>query len=44
MSEKEARKALREFGSVMEMTLPTFADAGGDWLSSVEIAKSVWNL
>ena len=30
MSEEEARKALREFGSIMEMTLPTFADANGD--------------
>ena len=44
MSEEEAREALREFGSIMEMTLPTFADANGNWLSSVEIAKSAWNL
>ena len=44
MSEEEAREALREFGSIMEMTLPTFADARGDWLPSVEIAKSAWNL
>ena len=44
MSEEEAREALREFGSIMEMTLPTFADANGDWLPSVEIAKSAWNL
>ena len=44
MSEEEAREALREFGSIMEMTLPTFADANGNWLSSVEIAKSAWKL
>ena len=44
MSKEEAREALREFGSIMKMTLPTFADANGDWLSSVEIAKSAWDL
>ena len=44
MSEEEAREALREFGSVMKMTLPAFADANGDWLPSVAIAKSAWNL
>ena len=42
MSDEEAREALREFGSIMVMTPPTFADDEGEWLSSIEIANSVW--
>ena len=42
MSEEEARRELREFGELVEMTIPQFADRNGEWLSSIEIAKSVW--
>ena len=42
MSESEAAEALREFGAPIEMILPTFANASGEWLSSIDIAKSVW--
>jgi len=44
MSEREAEEALSEFGSVMRMTPPTFADDRGEWLSSIEIAKSAWSV
>ena len=44
MSAAEAKVALSEFGSIMGMTLPVFATEDGDWLSSVEIAKTAWNL
>ena len=42
ISEAEAKEALSEFGSVTEMTPPKLSDENGDWLSSIEIAKSVW--
>ena len=44
MSAAEAKVALSEFGSIMGMTLPVFATEDGDWLSSVEIAKTAWKL
>jgi hypothetical protein len=42
MGEAEAQAALAAFGSVRRMVLPTLADARGEWLSSVQIARSVW--
>jgi len=44
MSEEEAEEALSELGSAMRMTLPTFADDSGEWLSSIEIARSAWRM
>ena len=42
MSPEEAAKELSSFGEPMEMVLPKFADDRGEWLSSLEIAKSIW--
>ena len=42
MSADEARKELKDFGSKIPMVIPEFADAKGEWLSSVDIAASVW--
>ena len=42
MSEDEARRELREFGELVEMVIPQFANRNGEWLSSIEIARSVW--
>ena len=42
MNEAERIAALSELGEWMPMVLPTLADADGEWLSSVEIAASVW--
>ena len=42
MSEDEARRELREFGELVEMVIPQFANENGEWLSSIEIARSVW--
>ena len=42
MSPEEAVKELSSFGEPMEMVLPRFADDRGEWLSSLEIAKSIW--
>ena len=43
MSEEEAKKELSSFGEPIPMVLPDFADANGNWLSSLEIARSVWS-
>lgn len=42
MDESEHEAAVAQLGDLMPMTLPTFADADGEWLSSVNIASSVW--
>ena len=42
MSAAEAERELRDFGEPVDMTVPRFADANGDWLSSVSVAASVW--
>ena len=34
---------LSSFGEPIEMILPKFADENGDWLSSLEIAQSIWS-
>ena len=42
MSPEEAANELSSFGEPIEMVLPRFADDRGEWLSSLEIAKSIW--
>ena len=42
MSEEDAARELSSFGEPMKMVLPSFADEKGEWLSSLEIAKSIW--
>ena len=37
-------EAMRPFGDRIKMTVPMFANANGEWLSSTEIASSVWSL
>ena len=37
-----AEAAMAEFGQKVEMVIPAFASEDGEWLSFVEIAKSVW--
>ena len=37
-----ADAALAEFGTLVNMTIPTFASPDGSWLPMTEIAKSVW--
>ena len=43
MSPEQAKAELSSFGEPMEMILPKFADENGDWLSSLEIAQSIWS-
>ena len=38
----DAASALADFGAFTPMVIPSFATDGGDWLSYVEIAESVW--
>ena len=42
MSPEEAARELSSFGEPMKMVIPSFADENGEWLSSLEIAKSIW--
>ena len=42
MSEEEASSTVRELGREFKAVIPTFVDTTGEWLSSVEIARSVW--
>ena len=42
MSEEEAHRATLELGDRVEMIIPTFADAQGEWLSFTQIASSAW--
>ena len=42
MSPEEAARELSSFGEPMRMVIPSFADENGEWLSSLEIAKSIW--
>ena len=44
MTAGQAAEAMRPFGDRITMTVPMFADANGEWLSSTEIASSVWSL
>ena len=37
-----ADASLAEFGTLVNMTIPTFASPDGSWLPMTEIAKSVW--
>jgi hypothetical protein len=43
MSPEQAKAELSSFGEPMEMILPKFADENGEWLSSLEIAQSIWS-
>jgi hypothetical protein len=42
MSEKEAEREVADLGTLVEMTIPEFADENGRWLSSIDIARSAW--
>ena len=42
MSASRAQAAVAAYGDPMPMVVPTFANSRGEWLSSVEIASSVW--
>ena len=42
MSEAQAKKELHHFGTEIPMVLPSFSNGKGEWLSSREIAASVW--
>jgi len=44
MGENEYAKAMATFGSPMHLVLPRCANEKGEWLSSVEIASSVWRM
>ena len=39
---QDAASALAEFGAFTPMVIPSFASESGDWLSYIEIARSVW--
>ena len=42
MSAEEAASELAEFGELVKMHVPEFADGSGEWLSLVSIAESLW--
>ena len=42
MSEAEAAVAMADYGRLVPMRVPAFADATGNWLSFADIASSVW--
>ena len=42
MDEREKIRELRNLGEQVKMVIPAFADEFGNWLSSIQIAQSVW--
>ena len=42
MTAEEARSAVESLGDKVKMIMPEFADSNGSWLSSTDIAASVW--
>jgi hypothetical protein len=39
---ERAANELAEFGRLVDLIIPAFASEDGEWLSFVEIARSVW--
>ncbi len=42
MEEDEAAEAVAELGELVPMNIPEFSDGHGGWLSSTQIAATVW--